>query len=407
MANIELKMSNEQYEKYNNLVNEARNLTGDTEKFKAKMAEIENFQKQVEESNKNQAEINALSKDNTITNIQNKGVNVVGQVIDSTNTMQNDDMYASTDYRKAFMNNILKGTAIPNQFLNADANTTTGEVGSVIPTTVLEKIIEKLESTGMILPLITRTAYKGGVSIPTSTVKPVATWVTEGSTSDKQKKTTGVITFNYFKLRCAVSVSLEVSTTTLGVFEQTIINNITEAMTKALEQAIITGDGTTQPKGILKETVADGQNVDIDVAADVTYNTLIDVESALPLAYESDAVWCMTKKTFMKFIGMVDSNKQPIARVNYGINGKPERTLLGRTVVLNDYMTSLGATITKDTVVAFLFNFKDYVLNTNYNITLKKYEDNETDDQVTKAIMLADGKVVDKNSLVTITKKFA
>jgi len=57
-----------------------------------------------------------------------------------------------------------------------------------------------------------------------------------------------------------------------------------------------------------------------------------------------------------------------------------------------------------DTKFAFLFNFKDYVLNTNYQMTLKKYEDNVTDDQVTKSIMLADGKVVDKNSLVTITK---
>ena len=35
------------------------------------------------------------------------------------------------------------------------------------------QIVEKLESTGMILALVTRTAYKGGVSIPVSTVKPM------------------------------------------------------------------------------------------------------------------------------------------------------------------------------------------------------------------------------------------
>ena len=40
-------------------------------------------------------------------------------------------------------------------------------------------------------------------------------------------------------------------------------------------------------------------------------------------------------------------------------------------------------------------------------MTVKRYEDNDTDDLVTKAIMLVDGKVVDKNSLVTVTKKFA
>ena len=33
---------------------------------------------------------------------------------------------------------------------------------------------------------------------------------------------------------------------------------------------------------------------------------------------------------------------------------------------------------------------------------MKKYEDNETDDEVMKAIMLADGKVLDKGSLVIL-----
>jgi HK97 family phage major capsid protein len=262
-----------------------------------------------------------------------------------------------------------------------------------------------MESVGMILPLVTKTAYQGGLSIPTSTVKPVATWVAEGATSDKQKKTTGTITFTYFKLRCAISMSLETSVVTLGVFETAFTNNVADAMVKAQEQAILTGDGTTQPKGILTETVVTGQNVDIAATAAPTYSTLIDAEAALPLAYESNAVWCMTKKTFMKFIGMVDDAKQPIARVNYGISGKPERTLLGRTVVLTDYMTSYADTVAADTIVAFLFNFSDYVLNTNYSVTVKRYEDNDTEDQVTKAIMLVDGKVVDKNSLVTITKK--
>ena len=81
--------------------------------------------------------------------------------------------------------------------------------------------------------------------------------------------------------------------------------------------------------------------------------------------------------------------------------------LLGRQVILNDYMSSYTDSPTADTVVAFIFNSKDYVLNTNYSIGVKKYEDNDTDDMVTKAIMIVDGKVVDKNSLVTITKKNA
>lgn len=318
-----------------------------------------------------------------------------------------DDIYASADYRKAFMNYVIKGTPIAAEYVNQSATTSTSDVGALIPTTVLNKIIEKIEATGIILPLVTRTAYKGGLTIPTSTVKPVASWVAESAGSDTQKKTAGTVTFSYHKLRCAVAVSLETDTMALSAFETALINNVSEAMTKAIETAIVKGSGTGQPKGILTETAVTGQNVDITSGKSVTYDDLCNMEAKLPLAYEAGAVWCMTKATFMKIMGMVDTAGQPIARINYGIGGKPERTILGRTVVLNDYMASFAASVSNDTVIAFLFDFKDYVLNTNLNITMKKYEDNTTDDIVTKAIMLVDGKVIDKNSLVTMTLKKA
>ena len=69
-----------------------------------------------------------------------------------------------------------------------------------------------------------------------------------------------------------------------------------------------------------------------------------------------------------------------------------------------DYVKSYASTLATGDVFAFLFNFKDYVLNTNYSMGVKKYEDNDTDDQITKGIMLVDGKVVDKNSLVVVKK---
>lgn len=371
--------------------------------IESKMKEVETMDNDWSEQAKEMANKAALEDKFKILNITNKGVDVMGTVIDTTNNVNSEDMFASIDYRKAFMNNVIKGAAIPNEFLNANANTKTSDVGALIPTTVMEKIIEKLEATGMILPLVTRTSYKGGVTIPTSTVKPTATWVLEGAGSDKQKKTTtGTITFAYYKLRCAVSVSFETDNIALPVFETTLINNVVEAMTKALEQSIINGTGSGQPKGILKEEVAEEQKIAVAKAKGIEYKTLIDAEAALPLEYESGAVWCMTKKTFMEFIGMTDSNGQPIARVNYGINGKPERTLLGRQVILTNYLPNYSTSVLEDTTFAFLFDFKDYILNTNYAMTIKKYEDNDTDDKVTKAIMLADGKVVDKNSLVTL-----
>lgn len=321
---------------------------------------------------------------------------------DGAGEQEPEDKYATMEYRRAFMNYVIRGAEIPAEY-RANAVSKTTDVGAVIPTNVLNQIVQKLESTGMILALVTRTAYKGGVSIPVSTVKPTATWVAEGAGSDKQKhdaKKDGMITFAYHKLRCAVAVSLEVDTMAMPAFESLIINNIVEAMTKALEQAIISGSGTGQPKGIITETPVTDQAIDVKAQA---YADLIAAEAALPIAYEKGTQWCMSKKTFMGYYGLTDTNGQPIGRVNYGIAGKPEYTLLGRPVVVCDYLPSFAAQTTGK-VFAFLFNFKDYVLNTNYAMGVKKYEDNDTDDMVTKGIMLADGKVVDKNSLVVLKK---
>lgn len=393
------------------LLDQAKQLldTGDMDGFTAKKKEVEEFDAKFETAAQAEANLRALEGNAVGANLENYSVQIQGgRVAEAFGAAtEEEDILNSAEYRKAFMNHVVYGKSMPEEFRNADQNTKTPDVGILIPTTVLEKIIEKMDSTGMILPLVTRTAYKGGVKIPTSTAKPVATWVAEGAGSDKQKKTTGSIDFAYNKLRCAISVSLETDTMALAVFESTFIQNVTEAMTKALEQSILTGSGSGQPKGVLTETPEDGQALEITATGKLGYDTLITAEAALPLAYESGAVWLMTKKTFMAFVGMVDNNKQPIARVNYGIGGSPERTLLGRSVILNDYMESYADSVTKSTLFAALFSPKDYVLNTNLSLTVKRYEDNDTDNQVTKAVMLVDGKVVDKSSLVTLTKKNA
>ncbi|MGO5442884.1 phage major capsid protein [Faecalimonas sp. LCP19S3_D12] len=399
------KMNKKQYEAMRKaLMDEAQNLlnNGDAEGAEKKMDEVKDLDNKWDAIAQAQADFNALNNEPLAMNPFGQ----MGSMMNFTGEIEEqENIYDSTEYRNAFMNYVLSGKEIPEKFKNEAGPTKTTDIGSVISPVVVQRIIEKMESIGMILPLVTKTAYPAGATIPTSTVKPVATWVAEGATSEKQKKTTGQIDIKGYKLRCAISMTLETSVMSLQVFENVFVNSVSEAMVKAQEMAFISGTGTGQPKGVLKETVETGQNVDIAATGDVTYQTLVDAEAALPLAYENGAVWNMTKKTFMKFIGMLDTNKQPIARVNYGINGKPERTLLGRRVVLNEYMTSLGSTISGDTVVAFLFDWSDYMFNTNYAMRVKTYEDDNTEDQITKAVMICDGKVIDKHSLVTVTKK--
>jgi HK97 family phage major capsid protein len=77
--------------------------------------------------------------------------------------------------------------------------------------------------------------------------------------------------------------------------------------------------------------------------------------------------------------------------------------LLGRKVVLTNYLPSFSATLKKTDVFAMLYDFGDYTLNTNFSIGIKTYEDNETDDIIRKSVMVCDGKPILYESLVKLT----
>ena len=309
------------------------------------------------------------------------------------------DPRATMEYRKAFMTYVRTG--VMGAELRNDANTLTSDIGAAIPTPTMNKIVEQLSTYGNIIPLVTNTNFLPGVNVPTSATKPVASWVNEGAGSEKQKKTVGSVVFGHFKLRCAVSVSLEAEYMSIDAFEAALVNNIVEAMAKAVEAAIISGNGSGKPTGILhvgSSPVGTTQEVSA-----LSYGVLTAAEGALPVAYENGAVWVMAKQTFMGFVGMVDQNGHPIARVDHGINGAPERFLLGRQVILTDNLPAFSAA-DANAIFAFLYRMKDYMLNTNFNVGIRTYEDNDTDDIIRKSILVCDGKPVDTTSLIKLKK---
>lgn len=323
-----------------------------------------------------------------------------------------EDTYSTVAYRKAFKDYMISGNMSPEFRVDATTKTTDTNVSSVIPTNLVNQILEKFEQLGVIYNLVTKTSFPVGQTIPVDGVKPTATWVAEGASSDSQGKTLGAsITFTHFKLRCEIRYTEEVATMTLPAFEALFVKQVSEAMLRAIEGAIVDGAGTSQPKGILTETAPEGQALTVAAGASnkLTYKLLCDAEAAIPVQYEATARWCMTKKTFMRFVEMVDSAGQPIARVNYGINGKPERTLLGRDVVIyipqaNSKLKNYEDASTTDDIFAFICDFGDYVLNENYNLGISHAKDWDNEDHKTKAVLACDGKLIVTDSLVTLTK---
>lgn len=306
--------------------------------------------------------------------------------------------------RLDFANYVTRGVMTPEM----RASTTTTNAAPAIPSNLINRIIENIEAIGMILTLVTRTAYPVGQSIPVDSTKPTASWVAEGVGSTPQAKSTlGSIVFGAFKLRCEIRMTQEVTVKTISAFESLFVRQVSEAMVKAIESKIISADaGTANPTGILYDAKGADKHVDVAKSGKLTYKLLCDAEGELPQQYEAGAKWFMSKKTFMQFIGMQDTAGQPIARVNYGIGGKAERTLLGRDVVLTGtYMADYNDSATTETIFAFLFDPTDYVLNTSYDLGIQRKQDWDTEDNCIKAVMSVDGKVLDRTSLVKLVKK--
>lgn len=326
------------------------------------------------------------------------------------------DKFSSMEYRQAFMDYVKTGKssnilefrdAKTGSVYSLDQSTSTSDAAAVIPSTILQEVIEKVESYGNVYARVRKLAIKGGVKVPLLSVKPVATWIGENSTGDKQKvDLSASISFTYYGLECKIATSIVADAATLDMFESILINLIGEAMTKALDVAIVSGAGSSSPLGI---------TVDPRVTKVVTLSSAEfqdwaawkkKVFSKLSAAYKGGATFLMASGTFEGYIdGMVDANGQPIGRTNFGIANLPQDTFGGREVieVEDDVIANYDDASTGD-VVAIYGNLNNYAINSNMQLMMYRYLDHTTNEWVDKAILVADGKVLDANGFVVVKK---
>lgn len=317
------------------------------------------------------------------------------------------DPYGTLEYRNAFMHFAKTGEQKPE--MRSNEMTTTTDVSAVIPTTILNEVISKMTVHGQIFSRVRKLNIKGGVSIPILSLKPVATWITQAAPSEKKKVTANTsVTFSYYGLECKVSISLLADTTTLAGFETIITDLIVEAMVKAVELAIFNGVGATQPLGLTVDPrVPAGQIVTMTEEEIASWDGwATKVFAIMPLAYKAGANFFMASGTFEGYInGMVDANGQPIGRVNYSITDSLQERFGGKGVILvEDEVIPSFTTAEDDDVIAVYCNLNNYGLNSNMQMTMFRYFDHDTNEWVDKAILIADGKLIDPNGIVIVKK---
>lgn len=316
------------------------------------------------------------------------------------------DRHNTPEYRKAFMEYVCRGTQIPAE-LRKDEVTGITDAAAVVPTTILTEIIQKLETYGNVYKLVRKLNVQGGVAIPILSLKPEAKWIGEGKSEDQKLNASESVTFLYYGVECKIAQTLLASVVTLEAFQQLFVQLAAEAIVKAVEISIFNGTGTNQPTGILKDTrIPQGNVITLTPAEFKSWSAWHEkVKAKMKKAYR-DGTFFMNQATFDGQIdGMVDTNGQPIGRTNYGINGEETFRFMGKPVetVEDGCLPTFEDANTNDVVAVFM-KPTDYAINSNMEMTVVKWTDNDTNEVKNKAVMICDGKLVDPNGVLIIKK---
>lgn len=319
---------------------------------------------------------------------------------------KNVDRHDTPEYRKAFMEYVCRNVEIPVE-LRTDVVTGVADASAVIPTTLMNEIVKKMDTYGNVYKAVRKLNVQGGIAIPVLSLKPEATWVGEGKSDSQKVKADEKITFSYYGIECKIAQTLLANVVTLDAFQALFVPLATEAIVKAVEISIFKGNGTSQPQGILSDKRIPKENIITMTPSEFASwdGWHKKVKAKMKKAYRNGSFF-MNQSTFDGHIdGMVDKNGQPIGRTNYGINGEESYRFLGKDVeTVEDDLISSWDDAAKGDVVAVFFKGTDYAINTNMQMTTVKWVDHDTNEIKNKCIMIVDGKLVDPNGVLIIKK---
>lgn len=335
------------------------------------------------------------------------------------------DALSTMEYRRAFMNFVQNGT--PSQLLTrADAEHVSGDLGILLPNTIVHEIINGVEKVyGQLYSRVKKTNVKGGVQYSIGAFTATMFWDgtagtdTEHGVSEKQK-TGGVndfITFTYHIGEIRIAQSLLQSVVTVEAFEREIVDALVEAYVRDMDYVILEGNGNKQPEGILTEA-AKGASGRIPTANIITFSAADMADwkqwqkklfAKIPLSMRKlRPEFVMTAETFeSNIMTLEDTNGRPVYRETYNpVTGDESATFKGRDVIFVEEggFKSFDTAASGDYFGMLWVPEKAYLLNSNMQFSYKKYFDESTNQYITKALVIVDGKVLDGKYIYLLKK---
>lgn len=244
--------------------------------------------------------------------------------------------------KRAFLSFIQSGGHIPAETRAGEQNITMGNNGAIIPVSIANQIINKVNEICPIMAGSTRYAVKGQLNVPV--------WgdanghnITVGYqeefnelTADAGKFTS--VELNGYLIGSLVLIGKSVINNSQIDITSFILTEIAKKIAQFDEGELLTGvekiQGALNTKTVLTT----------NAPTTITSDDLIDLQSMIPSAYQDNACWTMNPDTFTRIKKLKDANGQYLMMSNTSnITNAFPYILLNKPVYLSDNMPKVEA----------------------------------------------------------------
>ena len=230
-----------------------------------------------------------------------------------------------------------------------DTNLTKGDNGVVIPKTIARQIIDKVIEISPLYASATKYNAKGTLAVPKyddTTDDVTVAYATEFDELVSHSGKFATVELTGFLIGALTKISKSLLNNSDFNLTEYVINKMAEKFKLFYEGEMINGT-STKISGIVGSYDSTNMKVVLSNKSSVTADELIDIQEAVPDAFQVNAYWIMNRETRKKIRKLKDSDGNYI--LNRAFNEKWDYELLGKPVYCSEKVEKLG-TATKPVI---------------------------------------------------------
>ncbi len=177
-----------------------------------------------------------------------------------------------------------------------------------VPQETANEIIKKMYEVSPILARCRIFHVPGNFRIAVEGANSEAKLHTENAQITPDSDSLGEVSLTGYEVTKLISASRATLSMTVSAFESFIVDIVSEALARKLENCIFTGTGNNQPGGVAQggkgangAYTAGTDMVEVAAGTDLTEENVTALYGMLASGYERNAVWAMSKTTFFAY----------------------------------------------------------------------------------------------------------